>query len=64
MTQPEIKKLILEQGLEITDVIDAVIDLNGLIGVGLISLRDAIVYHIEMISKEKSQVTAEAWLNS
>ena len=64
MTQEEIKKLITEQGLELTDVIDAVIDLNGLVGVGLITLQDVIIYHIGMIAKEKSKVSAEAWMNS
>lgn len=36
----EVKTLILEQGLDISTVIDAVIDLNGFIGVGLITLGD------------------------
>ena len=34
----DIKKLLVEGKLTLTDVIDAVIDLNKLIGVGLISL--------------------------
>ena len=36
----EIKRLIEIDGLEITDVIDVVIELNGIIGVGLISLGE------------------------
>lgn len=40
LTVEEVKRLILEQGLEITTVIDAIIELNGFVGVGLISLGD------------------------
>ena len=36
----EIKRLIEIDGLEITDVIDVVIEVNGIIGVGLISLGE------------------------
>ena len=38
MDKEKIKKLVLEEGLTITDVIDVVVELNGFIGVGLISL--------------------------
>ena len=38
MTKEEIKDLILNKGLTITDVIDVVIELNGFVGVGLITL--------------------------
>lgn len=40
MTQKKIIKLIQEEGLTITDVIDAVIQINGIIGVGKYSLGD------------------------
>lgn len=40
MKNEEVKKLVEEQGLTITDVIDAVIELNGIIGVGLITLGE------------------------
>ena len=36
----EIKRLIEIDGMEITDVIDVVIEVNGIIGVGLISLGE------------------------
>jgi hypothetical protein len=42
MDKDEIKKLILERGLTITDVIDVVIELNGIIGVGLITLGEGL----------------------
>ncbi len=64
MTQPEIKKLIAEQDLTITDVIDAVIEMNGLIGVGLIDLEEHISAYIKTQRKNKSKVSTEAWLNS
>ena len=40
LTGDDIQKLIREQGLTVTAVIDAVIELNGFVGVGLISLGD------------------------
>jgi len=38
MTKEEIKKQILDGKLTITDVIDVVVEINGIIGVGLITL--------------------------
>lgn len=38
MEKEQIKKLILKNDLTITDVIDAAIELNAIIGVGLVSL--------------------------
>ena len=38
MTKEEIKKQILDGQLTITDVIDVVVEINGIIGVGLITL--------------------------
>jgi len=40
MEKEEIKKLVLEKGLTITDLIDCVIELNRIIGVGLITLGE------------------------
>lgn len=40
MTKKEIERLIIEEDLVITDVIDVVINLNDMIGVGLITLGD------------------------
>ena len=54
MDKKEIKRLILEEGLTITYVIDCVIDINGIIGVGLISLGDGLkdyVYNKSNTSK-------------
>jgi hypothetical protein len=42
ISQDQIKKLILNNGLDLAKLIDAVIDLNGFIGVGLISLGDSL----------------------
>lgn len=42
-----IKTMILEHGISLTDFIDVVIELNGIIGVGLISLGDGIRHYIE-----------------
>ena len=46
MKKEDIKKLVLEEGLTITDVIDVVIELNGFIGVGLISLGDQLKTYV------------------
>tara|TARA_R110000868_G_scaffold106690_2_gene292413 strand:+ start:1667 stop:1858 length:192 start_codon:yes stop_codon:yes gene_type:complete len=40
ITKEEINALILERGLTLTAMIDQVIELNGFVGVGLISLGD------------------------
>lgn len=46
ITSDEIKSLIINNGLTITNVIDNVIELNGIIGVGLISLGDGLKDYI------------------
>jgi hypothetical protein len=38
MEKEEIKRLVIKKGLTITDLIDVVVDLNGIIGVGLVTL--------------------------
>ena len=40
MENEEIKRLIEEEGLTLEKVIDVVIDINGIIGVGLVTLGD------------------------
>lgn len=64
MTQLEIKRLVSEQGLTIVDTIKAVIDMNGIIGVGLIDLQDFINDYIDTERRLRSKVSAEEWLNS
>ncbi len=46
MKKEKIKKLILEEGLTITDVIDVVVEMNGFVGVGLISLGDGLKKYV------------------
>lgn len=46
MTKEEIKDLVLNKELTITDVIDVVIELNGIIGVGLITLGDGLKEYV------------------
>jgi len=46
ITKEEIKRLALEEGLMITDLIDVVIEVNSIIGVGLISLADGLSDYI------------------
>ena len=46
MDKIEIKRLVLEEGLTITDVIDVVIELNGIIGVGLITLSEGLAKYV------------------
>ena len=46
MEKAELLELLRTEELTLTDVIDAVIELNGLIGVGLISLADDLSKYI------------------
>jgi hypothetical protein len=46
MDKEQIKRLVIEEGLTIKDLIDVVIDLNGFVGVGLISLEQDIAHYI------------------
>lgn len=46
ITEEEIKELVLHRGLELSALIDIIIDLNGIIGVGLISLADEVNKYI------------------
>ena len=46
ITHEEIKDLILNRGLELDKVIDAVIEINGFIGVGLITLGDSLKEYV------------------
>lgn len=47
MNQQQIIKLLKDGELTLTDVIDAVIELNGIIGVGLITLGDDMGQYIK-----------------
>lgn len=64
MTHAEIIEHVKHDGLTIVDVIDAVVEYNGIIGVGLIDLQDFINDHLETTRRKKSKVSAEALLNS
>lgn len=52
MDKEKIKKLVLEEGLTITDLIDVVIELNGIVGVGKITLGEQL--HNYCIDKDTS----------
>jgi hypothetical protein len=55
MDKKLIEKLILEQDLIVEEVIDVVIEINGIIGVGLISLGDALQEYVHnKINKRSS----------
>ena len=52
MKKEEIKRLVLEEGLTITDLIDVVVEINAIIGVGLITLGEYLKeYTCNKISK-------------
>lgn len=61
MEKEALKKLILEQGLTITDVVDAVVELNGIVGVGLISLGDRLRDYCYDHKGAKPAGSAAAW---
>ena len=42
MSSKKYKKLLLEEGLDVYDLIDEVIEINGFIGVGIIRLGDSL----------------------
>lgn len=56
MDRKEIERLVLEEGLELTDVIDVVIEINGIIGVGLITLSEQIKDYIRKKCGEANYV--------
>lgn len=60
ITKDEIKDLICRRGLSLTDVIDVVCELNGFVGVGLISFGDQIAGYIKGKIEKRS---TESWLN-
>ena len=55
MSKDEIYDLIFNQELTVTDVIDAVIEINGFVGVGLITLADQLKNYV--ISKLHPEVS-------
>lgn len=60
MDKEEIKRLVLEEGLTITDLIKVVVEMNGIIGVGLITLGDNLKDYTHGLIKKTS---GEEWLN-
>jgi hypothetical protein len=46
LTKEELRDLIINRGLTISDVIDEVIEINGFIGVGIISLSEDVAKYI------------------
>ena len=60
MDKEKIKQLILEEGLTVTDVIDVVVELNGMVGVGLITLGDSLKAYCESKIAKRS---LESWMN-
>jgi len=46
MDPKKVEQLVLDEGLTITDVIDVVVKLNGIIGVGLITLGDRLKEYV------------------
>jgi hypothetical protein len=46
ITKEEIRDLIINRGLTLSDVIDEVIEINGFIGVGIISLAEDVEKYI------------------
>lgn len=63
ITPDEIKRLILDRNLLLTDVIDVVCELNGFLGVGYITFGEQIGGYIKA-KAAKSGASQEAWLNS
>jgi len=56
ISKEEIKKLVLEKGLTITDVIDVVIEVNAIIGVGLITLGEQLdKYCMSKINRQQHE---------
>ena len=55
MDKQELKKLVAGGQITLTDVIDIVIELNGFVGVGLISLGEDIQKYIVDQAKEEAK---------
>jgi len=55
MKSKEIIKWLVDNGLVVEDVVDAIIKENGMIGVGLISFADAMKEHIQSHIKPITQ---------
>ena len=54
MTHETIVQMLKDEQLTLTDVIDAVIDLNGIVGVGLITLGDQMQSYIHYHKKMRT----------
>jgi len=60
ITNGEICDLLINRGLTVEKVIDAIVDLNGIIGVGLISLGETLkIYTIHNKELRKRDLTRE-----
>lgn len=55
ITKEQIKELVENHNLELKDLIDVVIELNGFIGVGLISLGDNLQEYVHSQIKPRFQ---------
>lgn len=55
MKSKDIVKWLVDNDIVVEDVVDAIIEENGIIGVGLISLADAMKEHIHSHIKHMSQ---------
>jgi len=55
ITPEEIKTLIMEKGLTLDKLIDVVVDINGIVGVGLISLGDGLKKYTYSKAERHSQ---------
>lgn len=63
ITTDEIITLMIERGLTIQKVIDAAIEANGIVGVGLITLEDLVSGHIRGI-RLKNAPSFESFMNT
>lgn len=63
MKPEEVKRLILEEGLSIEAVIDAIIEVNGFVGVGIISFKEIINDYIDKKHLNHGQQPSETWLS-
>ena len=64
MSTEELQKLLKDKEFTIEDVIDAIIQINGIVGVGKISLGDTLrdfCYHRAEDYRSKSSEGGEVW---
>jgi len=56
MTKQELTKLITDGEFTLTDVIDVIVDINGIIGVGLFSLGEELNEYVRGLHKRSGNV--------